>query len=212
MKKTRIVGLLLVFVLVTSCFVGGTFAKYTSKISGTHQATVAKWDWTFTINDIKSDESTSEEQTLNLFLDTELMDLVGNDQNVGTTADDAIHEGLIAPGVGGQFEIKVLNASEVDAVYTIVLTEEENETLPIEYSLDNKKWYDDFTEINADANLASVMVEKGQKDSNEITVYWRWAFEPTISNNAYDTAFGVAAQSAADTATITVTITATQVD
>ena len=43
MKKTRIVGLLLVFVLVTSCFVGGTFAKYASKATGSDTATVAKW-------------------------------------------------------------------------------------------------------------------------------------------------------------------------
>jgi hypothetical protein len=43
MKKTRIMGLLLVLVLVTSCFAGGTFAKYTSVATGSDEANVAKW-------------------------------------------------------------------------------------------------------------------------------------------------------------------------
>ena len=47
MKKNRlmrIAALLLVLTLATSCFVGGTFAKYTSTATGSDTATVAKWD------------------------------------------------------------------------------------------------------------------------------------------------------------------------
>ncbi len=39
----RVGGILLVGTLVTSCFVGGTFAKYVSKGEGTDLARVAKW-------------------------------------------------------------------------------------------------------------------------------------------------------------------------
>lgn len=40
----RVAGLLLALVLVTSCFVGGTFAKYVTKAGGTtSEARVAKW-------------------------------------------------------------------------------------------------------------------------------------------------------------------------
>lgn len=40
----RVAGLLLALVLVTSCFVGGTFAKYVTKAGGTtNEARVAKW-------------------------------------------------------------------------------------------------------------------------------------------------------------------------
>ena len=46
MKKNRamrIAALLLVLTMMTSCFVGGTFAKYTTKGTGTDSARVAHW-------------------------------------------------------------------------------------------------------------------------------------------------------------------------
>lgn len=46
MKKTKLMRaalLLLVLTLVTSCFVGGTFAKYTTSAEGSDTARVAKW-------------------------------------------------------------------------------------------------------------------------------------------------------------------------
>lgn len=39
----RVAGLLLALVLVTSCFVGGTFAKYVTSGTGADHAKVAKW-------------------------------------------------------------------------------------------------------------------------------------------------------------------------
>ena len=39
----RVAGLLLALVLVTSCFVGGTFAKYVTSGTGADHARVAKW-------------------------------------------------------------------------------------------------------------------------------------------------------------------------
>ena len=42
-KTMRVAGLLLALVLVTSCFVGGTFAKYTTGNYGTDNARVAKF-------------------------------------------------------------------------------------------------------------------------------------------------------------------------
>ena len=42
-KTMRVAGLLLALVLVTSCFVGGTFAKYVTSGTGGDYAKVAKW-------------------------------------------------------------------------------------------------------------------------------------------------------------------------
>ena len=39
----RLVAVLAVTMMFTMCFVGGTFAKYTTSKSGTDTATVAKW-------------------------------------------------------------------------------------------------------------------------------------------------------------------------
>ena len=44
----RLVAVLAVVMMFTMCFVGGTFAKYTSSATGTDSATVAKWGVTVT--------------------------------------------------------------------------------------------------------------------------------------------------------------------
>lgn len=47
MKKTmRIATIILALVLATSCFVGGTFAKYVASNNGNDSARVAYWGWT----------------------------------------------------------------------------------------------------------------------------------------------------------------------
>ena len=40
----RICGLLIVLTLISCCFLGSTFARYTSSVSGTGSVSVAKWD------------------------------------------------------------------------------------------------------------------------------------------------------------------------
>lgn len=53
MKKTKLMRaalLLLVLTLITSCFVGGTFAKYTTSETGSDIARVAKWGVKITAN------------------------------------------------------------------------------------------------------------------------------------------------------------------
>lgn len=53
MKKTKLMRaalLLLVLTLITSCFVGGTFAKYVTSEKGSDIARVAKWGVTVTAN------------------------------------------------------------------------------------------------------------------------------------------------------------------
>ena len=53
MKKTKLMRaalLLLVLTLITSCFVGGTFAKYVTSEKGSDTARVAKWGVTVTAN------------------------------------------------------------------------------------------------------------------------------------------------------------------
>ncbi len=49
-KTMRAAVLLLALVLITSCFVGGTFAKYTTNANGTDTARVAKFNVTITAN------------------------------------------------------------------------------------------------------------------------------------------------------------------
>ena len=47
----RAAGLLFALVLITSCFVGGTFAKYVKSVSGTQLARVARFGVEITAED-----------------------------------------------------------------------------------------------------------------------------------------------------------------
>lgn len=222
MKKTRIVGLLLVFVLVTSCFVGGTFAKYASKATGSDTATVARWAIT-----VGGDGNNNVEiaQTTQQTISFKLFDTVEDTFNPNGTDDANVHgtSNLIAPGTWGSFKLSVTNNAEVNAQYTIELKETNGAAdlhIPLQYSVDNKNWKDSVEELVMSA-LTDVQLEMG--NSSEKTVYWRWAFndkETAVTDgsahagqtNETDTKLGITAQGAAPTVTIEATITVEQVD
>lgn len=53
----RLVAVLAVTMMFTMCFVGGTFAKYTSSATGTDNANVAKWDIEVNNNNITTSDT-----------------------------------------------------------------------------------------------------------------------------------------------------------
>ena len=79
----RAAVLMLALVLITSCFVGGTFAKYVTSGSGTDSARVAKFGVTVTANgDVFAKEYDTNDQTV-----------------VGTIAKSVIStDKVVAPG------------------------------------------------------------------------------------------------------------------
>ena len=85
-KSMRVAVLLLALVMITSCFVGGTFAKYTSKATASSQARVAYWGF---------DSTETVELGLFDFTDTGILDG---------------EENLIAPGSGNEIELKIAPA------------------------------------------------------------------------------------------------------
>ena len=102
MKKNnvmRIASALLVAVLLTTCAISGTFAKYTTSFSGNSAARVAKWGFT--------DPTTVG---FDLFADT---------YNNGAIASlETDNEGnkvnVIAPGASGAFSITLMAAEDVE--------------------------------------------------------------------------------------------------
>lgn len=205
MKKTRIVGLLLVFVLVTSCFVGGTFAKYASTASGSDTATVAKWSISVEGTDIAVQPAT--ELTFSLF---DTINDTGNSADETDVADDKI-----APGTAGSFEINIINNAEVNAKYTITLSETNAAGVPLQYSVDGTTWKDSIEELVM-TDLTDVAIDMTASDAK--TVYWRWVFDGTTSGahkdqtDDSDTYLGILAKTSAPEVTITATILVEQVD
>ncbi|MGI5906947.1 MAG: hypothetical protein ACOX85_12000 [Candidatus Pararuminococcus gallinarum] len=88
-KLMRASGILLVLTLITSCFVGGTFAKYVSEGEGNDSARVAKWGVVVTgKGDAFLREYTTDDETVK--------DSIG----ISVKSDVAV----IAPGTSGEFK------------------------------------------------------------------------------------------------------------
>lgn len=211
MKKNRtlrVSALLLALTLITTCFVGGTFAKYTSSTTGSGTATVAKWS--FKVNGTEFATTTPATLTFDLFKTI---------NDTGNTADEGdVADAKIAPGTSGSFALKVKNESEVNATYTVALTETANTSdVPLQYSVNGTDWKDSIAGLTMDALTDQAIAQGAEKT---VTVYWRWVFDENVvsetvhagQTDVTDTALGIAAQTAAPVVTITATLTATQVD
>ena len=196
MKKNKMLflGLITVFVAVLSLsLVSGTYAKYTSTVEGTDQATVAKWAWE--VKDANNlSASTFEFNLFNTIKDTD-------PENASAETD--VKEGLIAPGTKGSFDLKITNNSEVSGEVTIAIEISHNgvtQYMPltltvtgtdpdetVNYTVDdtNKKATAEgkvtFTLSPSSLNPSSV--------TKTVTVNWEWPFS-SVGNvdDANDTA------------------------
>ena len=207
MKKNtmmRVASALLVAVLLTTCAISGTFAKYVSKASAQDDARVARWDIEL------NDTSINETFVFDLFATV-------NDTNDSAETDVATDATttVIAPGTQGSFDIELLNKSEVTAKYGIQYTVTNVDSIPVKFSVDNgNTWkntldevvaHDENTKLAMDATKATV-----------ITVQWKWDYEvgadadAVAVNDSADTGFGEAATLSA--ITVKADITVTQVD
>lgn len=225
MKKTKFMRaalLLLVLTLITSCFVGGTFAKYTTKAEGTDTARVATWGF----NDTGS-------VTLNDLFKT------AYDKNVTGKAD------VIAPGTtnSAEFAFKFSGQEAAPEVaYTFEVSTTGSECADDIQNNTNIKWYLDDSIVPATdtaaagtwgALIAAIEALDGNKTdniygpntlpdafnatgANKHTVGWEWAFETATGDgqptaqDATDTDLGN--KPALDKVKLVITITATQVD
>ena len=187
----RLVAVLAVTMMFTMCFVGGTFAKYTSSATGTDSATVAKWD----IRVNGSEIATSDEFTFKLF-----QTITDSDLSSAETDMEHADGSIIAPGTSGKFSIAIQNLSQVNAKYAINYTVTNNDNIPVEFSTNGTAW---TTNIN-DLDVADVQIGLGTDTT--VTVQWRWVFD---GNDTTDTSLGSAATA---TLAVVANVTATQVD
>lgn len=233
MKKIRIVGLLLVLVLITSSFVGGTFAKYTSTATGSDKAVIAKWHIMVDNTDI----ATEQEFTFDLFktIQDDPDPVIGgsDDLHVDNAASNVAETPqIIAPGTGGAFNLVVKNLSQVYAEYDLNLAinfenmpqDAQGElTVPLEFKAmcGNEvltDWTDTISNLNFENRQLAYADHSTEADDETITIFWRWRFEQFEANaeddvkaekDGIDTLLGIAAQTAPPATPPTVTVTAT---
>ena len=198
-------ALLLLIVMLALILIASTYAKYTTKLTGSSDTTIAKWAWTINNNDVSKDDT---EFTFDLFKTIK-------DTDGGTEADVTTQK--IAPGTKGSFSIEVTNASDVNAEYSLTLTETKATAVSsanIEYSIVGTDEASDWTNDIGTFNFTNTRLAIGA--SNEVVLYWRWAFYDDANQDKADTLVGFAAAGATDDADKSITIKAdlnfTQVD
>ena len=196
-KKRKIFLISLLIVMVGLILVSGTYAKYTTKFTGSDTATVAKF---------KVSSNTTAE-TFDLFKTAKEVD--------GTTADAEVVNGKVAPGTGGKFDIQLTNDSEVKVHYAISLKETNESNIPIEYSLDGTTYVTaaNFASVSAD----DLAIGSTTQQTKTVSVYWRWAFEGKDSTNYTTTQtdttdYTLGTASTAPTVKVEVSTVFTQVD
>ena len=190
----RLVAVLAVTMMFTMCFVGGTFAKYTSSATGTDSATVAKWSFKVGETDIA---------TTNTFAFDLFKTIKDSDVNNNETEMNPVDGSIIAPGTQGSFDLVLKNASQVTAQYAIDYTVTNNNDIPVKFSVDGgTTWTNDLADVAA-SDSTKLAANSG---TTTIKVQWKWDFN---GNDTTDTTLG-----SAGTATLTVAaaVTATQVD
>jgi hypothetical protein len=207
-KTARITILLLVLCLISTAMLSGTFARYTSEYAGADTALIAKWDVKFNGN-----EPTTSTAELDLFshaYKTNINEIEGEDY-------------IIAPGVSGDFTLKVENKGDVAAKMTFDFEAIGTAgTVPIEYSLDGSAWVNLATletELNELGNMTNVAAGAAAPTTQK--VLWRWPYEASNtvyagSTNATDTTLGtdsaVLGEGSRTTYILKVTATATQIE
>lgn len=212
MKKNnsmRIAIVVIALTLITSCFVGSTFAKYTATVTANDTANVAKWDIKVNNGQIATDTPSF---TFDLFSnpvkDTD-----------GTSNETDVTNGLIAPGTSGSISLVIKNDSDVTANYAITLVEEivnggtAVTTSPIEYQVvagTGAAAADGWGNAATKLNISSADLAVGA-EAVTYTVYWRWAIG---TDGTIDNAIGIAARETGEPLGIkvTATINVTQVD
>lgn len=219
MKKNtfmRVASALLVAVLLTTCAIAGTFAKYTTSDNSTDSARVAKFGVVI--------EADFGELFLGEYDTTEAW--TGDDGvSVKSTAD------VIAPGTNGSLaDFAVSGTPEVDVqvAYEATLTlegwvVEGDYYCPIEITVNTVVLKGkDYASADLFAAAVKAEIEKSAKKYNsgtdlstvvagDLEVTWEWKFDG--NNDTKDTALGdAAAAGSAATIQLDVSCTITQID
>ena len=223
-KMMRIASVLLVAVLLSTCAISGTFAKYTTSAEGFDEAHVAKFGVKISLDDTMFNNSYKDQQTT--WTDNEDVDTITVQTKTSTEGN------IIAPGTEGKLAgFKVTGTPEVDVAvtYTATLTltgwEDANgdEYCPIAIKVgaETFKIGDNATDI-ADLKAkveAAIVAKKANYHTNtdlsvvndDLSVEWTWAF--TGNDDEKDTFLGdEAAKGNAATIKLDVSMTIDQVN
>ena len=217
-KMMRLASALLVAVLLTTCAISGTFAKYVTAGSTNDTARVAKWGVTITGETGATNQLFAQEYA--------------TDDGVYTGAVSvAASENVVAPGTTGtlsKFDIAGTPEVAVRVTYTadLVLSGwkllDDSTYCPVKFTVNGNVYQiaagTPLADLEAAVEAAIVSATKDYAPGtdlsvveNDLTVSWEWPFES--GNDSADTYLGnQAAIGSASTITLNITCTITQID
>ena len=222
-KMMRIASVLLVAVLLTTCAISGTFAKYITEKESTDTARVAKFgvDLAVTVDGAFATEYDA---------DTTATDELGVAIAKTVVASSTDSDNLVAPGTNGDLMASATIegtpevAVNVKQEATLVLTGWEVDSTyycPLVITVDGTEFYgmnyqsaDKFIEAVEGALDSDVNYAPNTNLSESHAVTWKWVFEGTDNKqtDVKDTALGDAAMNGDIKIEFTYTVTVTQID
>ena len=169
-KMMRIASVLLIAVLISTCAISGTFAKYVTKAKGEDSARVAKWGVLVTLDgeafltEYEKDDDTYKPAYAN----------TDSTVTVQTSAEDK----LVAPGTKNEGLVATLTGTpEVAVRYSLTLS---NIVVPV---LKAGEDYVDYTqlvpktEVSVDENTRAEATEEGTTDEPALGYYGTFGLE-----------------------------------
>lgn len=237
----RVAGLLLALVLVTSCFVGGTFAKYVRYGGGQDHARVAKFGVTVTAaGDVFAKEYDAKDPTVQDYNGQVIAKSVissGDDKKV--VAPGTANSDILTVSVTGTPEVAVEVKYEAHVTFNESLTEPDNWKdkdgkyyCPLVITVNGTAYkgldyastaeFEDAVEgaINSLTKKYPANTDLSQSGSKSVAISWEWPFEVMGADGKVDHTFDVkdtylgnqAADGKAATVGIVVATTVTQID
>lgn len=231
MKKNvmmRLSALLLVAVLLTTCVISGTFAKYTTADDATDSATVAAWgiELSVTGDEVLYDDAKTGNEVTALKVTTNALAAPGTYQKLATVALSGTPE--VAYSITVDVDLTLANWASGEADDPGTADVDESVYCPIVFTVDGVEYKIDATnkntgDLEAAIEKAIIIAIAGGDGSvntktynagvavpataNEVLIDWMWAF---AGNDTLDTVLGNAATKA--TIGFSLTVTVDQVD
>lgn len=198
MKKTKLMRaalLLLVLTLITSCFVGGTFAKYTTSAEGSDTARVAKWGVVITAHG----------ETFAKTYATDTENVAGTIANSVVSADKVIAPGtkgnMVGMTITGTPEVAVnvsyaanfkVKGWTVDDKFYCPLQIKVGSTMIDGATFNNAAAFENAvnTEISTYSKNYAAGTDLSTASVTTPSVSWEWPFSVNEADDANDTALG----------------------
>ena len=212
-KMMRIASVLLVAVLLSTCAISGTFAKYVTTASGNDSARVAKWGF-----------GTASIDFENLF--------ASSYTNVAAGSDEMA---IIAPGTEGEVSFQFISTGNPEVDYTFEVDAKTNSSCDdsielntnIQWALatsetkDNAAWgtfealLESIEALSGDASGSKIYTAGSQLPAivnEEYIIMWKWPYGDGTTDTPDNTLGDAAATSNTDLIVkLAVSISATQV-